>query len=466
MKPYILIADDDADVRKVLVSIAKSIGFEPIEAEDGEKALELLEKSPAQILLADLKMPKMDGLELLERAKSKYPKLPVIMITAHGTVDTAVEAMKKGAYDFITKPFEPKELKEIIMKAWEHKKKEDEETRSIGSLDEEKKIVGESPKLMEVLKLVEDIARTDATVLIIGETGTGKGLIAEAIHKLSARRGSLIKVHCAAIPTHLFESELFGYEKGAFTGAMTSKPGRFELAQDGTIFLDEISTLPIEVQPKLFRVLQDREFERVGGIRTLKTNARVVAASSIDLKQLVEEGKFREELYFRLNVFPIYVPPLRERKEDIPILARHFGEYYSKRLGVEFSGIDQKAMDALVAYDWRGNIRELENAIERALILAKGEKIKVEHLPNEIATRGLSSLSASSQGSLTDSTTSSDLKERAKLAQKQFERALIEDALRQTRGNISKTAKILKLSRRGLQLKLKELSIDPKKFKL
>lgn len=464
MRPSVLIADDDADVRKVLAGIVKSIGFEPIEAEDGEKALEALEKSPIQILLADLVMPKIDGLELLQRAKSKYPKLPVIMITAHATVDVAVEAMKKGAFDFVTKPFEPKELKEIIKKAFEHAKREDEEIRAIESLDEEKKIVGASPKLAEVLNLVENIAKTDATVLILGETGTGKDLIARAIHKLSQKKGNLVKVHCAAVPAHLFESELFGYEKGAFTGAMTSKPGRFELAQGGTIFLDEISTLPLEVQPKLLRVLQDREFERVGGIRTLKTDARVIAASNTDLKELVVAAKFREDLYFRLNVFPIYVPSLRERKEDIPILARHFGDHYSKRLGVEFTGIDQKAMDALISYSWPGNVRELENAIERAVILAKGDQVKIEHLPDEITTRGLSPLSAPSLSPLSDEG-SSDLKERAKLAQQQFERAAIEEALRDTHGNISKAAKILKLSRRGLQLKLKELQIEAKRFK-
>jgi len=464
MKPSVLIAEDDSDVRKVLVSLVKSAGFEPIEAEDGKAAWDTLEKSPAQMLLADLKMPRMDGLELLELVKSKYPKMPVIMVTAHGTVDVAVKAMKEGAFDFVTKPFDPKELKEIIKKAWEHKRREDEEIRAIESLDEEKRIAGESPKLAEVLNLVENIAKTEATVLVLGETGTGKDLIARAIHKLSQKQGNLVKVHCAAIPAHLFESELFGYEKGAFTGAMASKPGRFELAQGGTIFLDEISTLPIDVQPKLLRILQDREFERVGGIRTMRTDARVIAASNTDLKQLVTTGKFREDLYFRLNVFPIYVPSLRERKEDIPILARHFGDYFSKRLGQKFAGIDQKAMDTLISYNWPGNVRELENAIERAVILAKGAMIKVEQLPDEMVTRGLSPLSAPSLSPLS-SEASSDLKERAKLAQREFERAAIEEALRDTHGNISKAAKLLKLSRRGLQLKLKELNIDAKRFK-
>jgi len=461
MKPVVLIAEDDADVRSVLAKIVRSIGFEPLEAPDGETALDALDRTPAQFMLVDLVMPKMDGLELMERVKSKYPRMPIIMITAHGTVEVAVEAMKKGAFDFVTKPFDPSELKDILKKAAEHRRREDAEVRSIASLDEERSIVGESPNLAEALNAVEQIAKTDATVLITGETGTGKDLIARAIHKLSGRPGAFVKVHCAAIPAHLFESELFGHEKGAFTGATTSKPGRFELAHDGTIFLDEISTLPLDVQPKLLRVLQDREFERVGGIRTIRSNARVITASNTDLKEMVDTGGFREDLYFRLNVFPIFVPPLRERKDDILILAKHFGEHYASRLGLDFGGIGQTAADALLAYGWPGNVRELENALERAVIIAKGGQIGVEHLPAEIVegeggTRGSS---PSPERSATD------LKQRSRQAQQQFERAAIEEVLRETRGNISHAAKKLGLSRRGLQLKLKELHIEAGRFR-
>ena len=455
MPTVVLIAEDDADVRGVLARIASSLGFQVVEAEDGLAAWEQLQRSPADVMLVDLKMPKLDGLELIEKAKGLYPKMPIVMITAHATVEVAVAAMKKGAFDFVTKPFDPDELKAILRKAAEYKKREDAEISAIASLDEERRIVGESPKLLEVLETVEQIAKTDATVLICGETGTGKDLIARAIHKASGRKGAFVKVHCAAIPAHLFESELFGHEKGAFTGATTSKPGRFELASGGTIFLDEVSTLPLEVQPKLLRVLQDREFERVGGIRTIRTDARVIAATNVDLKEMVDRGEFREDLYFRLNVFPIVVPPLRERKEDIPVLARYFGEHYGARLGVGFGGISAEAMDALVAYSWPGNVRELENVIERAVILAKGAEIGVEHLPPEI-TGG---------GPRDEGKAPADLKERSKQAQQQFERAAIEEALRETKGNISHAAKRLGLSRRGLQLKIKELGIEVERFK-
>ena len=445
----ILVVDDEKNMRRVLAAMLNREGYISMEAENGQKALELFDKDQPACIITDLKMPDVDGLELLQRVKEKGPHVPVIMITAHGTVDTAVSAMKKGAFDYLTKPFDKAELLNVVGKAVNSLSKNLQEP----SLDisEDAFITGNDPAMDETMKLVDRVSQTDITVLITGETGTGKELIARAIHlKCSRRDHPFVAINCAAIPDDLTESELFGYEKGAFTGAVLSKPGRFELGHKGTLFLDEIGTLSQKVQGKLLRVLQEQSFERVGGIKTIKVDTRLIAATNSNLKALVDGGDFREDLYYRLNVIEIPIPALRDRPYDIIPLCNYFISKFAAKQNKEVFGVDPEVKSALLTYSWPGNIRELENAMERAVLMADEEIIAQNDLPPQIL-----SVPVNVEGKTTQGT----LKEVVKGATSRLEKQIIMEALEKTGHNVTRTAKLLGLSRKGLQIKMKALGL-------
>ena len=383
----VLVVDDEKNYLVVLSELLGEEGYEVLCAGSAPEALAMLAESDIDLVITDMKMPRMSGIGLLEEVKRQDPGLPVIMMTAYGTVENAVEAMKKGALDYITKPFQNEELKLTIRKAIDHRKLLSRHRLLAGELAERlgpHNIVGESAPMRRIFELVARVAATTATVLITGESGTGKELIAKAIHFGSPRREApFVSVNCSALAETLLESELFGHERGSFTGAVSTRKGRFELAEGGTLFLDEVGEMSQALQVKLLRVLQEREFERVGGARTIKVDVRLVAASNRDLKQEVTEGRFREDLFYRLNVVHLQVPPLRERTGDIPLLAAHFAAKYGRALGKPQLAIGPEALEALCRYSWPGNVRELENAIERAAILTPGDLIGPADLPEE-----------------------------------------------------------------------------------
>ncbi len=389
--PLILVVDDEEANRLALERILVREGYDVRHAEDGRQAmLRLREERPA-LVLTDLKMPGMDGLELMRAARALDPELEVVLLTAYGTVETAVEAMKEGAFDFLTKPLKRAEILRTVRKALERHRLVVDNRRLREELARAQpgEVIGRSPELRLLLEEGRQVALAQATVLITGESGTGKGLFARWIHRMSARRERpFIAVNCGALPESLMESELFGYEAGAFTGARSRKEGRFDLAQGGTLFLDEVTELPLAVQVKLLRVLQDGEYERVGGTRTLRTDARILAASNRDPERAVAEGRLREDLYYRLNVIRLELPPLRQRREDIPLLARHFLAQHAERNRKSLGGFSDEAMDALSAWHWPGNVRELENAVERAVVLARGEQVELTDLPPALRQAG------------------------------------------------------------------------------
>ena len=394
--PSILVVDDEEPNLKVLERLLGREGYEVRTARTGPDALESARAVTPALLLTDLKMPGMDGLELLRAMRTISPTTEVILMTAYGTVEIAVEAMKVGAYDFITKPLKRHEILRSVGKALEKAQLLAENRRlreQIASKSDTSGplggLIGRSDSFRVVLENVAQVAPSEATILVTGDSGTGKELLAKAIHDLSDRSsGPLIRVNCAAIPETLFESELFGYEKGAFTGAAGRKPGRFELADGGTLFLDEIAELSPAMQVKLLRVLQEGEFERVGGTKTVKVDVRLVAATNRDLERLIAQRAFREDLYYRLNVIPIRLPPLREREDDIPILAAHFVRSYAEKNRKEIRGITDEALDALASYRWPGNIRELENTMERAVVLCRSETVGIADLPAHMQPDG------------------------------------------------------------------------------
>lgn len=375
----LLIVDDEPNIRRVLTAVFEKAGYRVLTAENGRKALDVVSSEPdVNVMICDLIMPDLNGVEVLKSAKEINPQLSVVMITAHGTIKTAVDAMKLGAFDYITKPFDMDEIKLVVKNAAERSELLGENIhlkQELKSRYSFEGIIGSSSKMQEVFKIVERVANSNATVLIRGESGTGKELIARAIHYNSPRAAKpFIAVSCAALPETLLESELFGYEKGAFTGAVGQKAGRFELAHQGTLFLDEVPEISPPVQVKLLRVLQEREFERVGGTKTIKVDVRLIAATNRDLEQLVAEGHFRPDLYYRLQVIQVFLPPLRERTEDIPLLVQHFVEKYNKENGKCVKGVTDETMDLLMKYRWPGNVRELENVIERGVVLADADE--------------------------------------------------------------------------------------------
>jgi two-component system, NtrC family, response regulator AtoC len=466
-KKQILVVDDEPNLRRVLSALLDRDGYDVHTAEDGEQALEILREHHIDMLLSDLRMPKLDGMELLRRALAMDAELPVVIITAHGTVDNAVEALKTGAFDYITKPFDQTEVRTIVKKALRTRDlSATEASRLEDTHDDEIRygIIGRSTAIKELYAVLERVADTPTTVLVTGESGTGKELVARALHENSARRDKpFIKVNCAAIPRDLMESELFGYERGAFTGAVGSKPGRFELASGGTLFLDEIGSIPIEMQVKLLRAIQESEFERVGGIKTIRVDVRLVAATNSDLRKEIEAGNFRDDLFYRLNVVPIRLPALRERIDDIPMLWSHFLEKFNARLSKKIQGISEDSEHALMSYPWHGNIRELENVVEHAVLFADGEQIELHDLPGEIREAVLSPRprQVSTPAPALESTPGGveGLKEQVKAAMTRLERDLIQRALVQTGGNVTHAARLLKISRKGLQLKMKELGL-------
>src|SRR5438132_1791319 len=386
MADRVLVVDDEQSRRKVLAATLQREGYEVQVASDGEEALGALDRDGADVVVTDLVMPKMDGLSLLRKVVSSHPDVPVIVVTAHGRIDSAVEAMKAGAFDFVTKPFENAELKAIIAKA---ARQSDLNARNVIPAQEKKfaEIIGQGQQMVELQGIIGKVADAPSTVLIQGESGTGKELVATALHEKSSRREKpFIKINCAAIPRELVEAELFGFEKGAFTGAVQSKPGRFELADGGTLFLDEIGEVPPEMQVKLLRAIQESEFERVGGVKTTRVVVRLIAATSRDLTREIAGGRFREDLYYRLNVVPVHLPPLRERRDDIPLLVEHFRQKYNARLKKNVEKIEDDALAALAAYSWPGNIRELENVLERTILFAETTTIRAADLPPSLRT--------------------------------------------------------------------------------
>jgi DNA-binding NtrC family response regulator len=445
----ILIVDDELNMRLVLQAMLKKEGYAVTTASNGMEALKILQSDQMDIVVTDLKMPKLDGMGLLDEIIRDYPSIPVIIITAHGTIATAVDALKKGAFDYITKPFEQDELKHVIQKAVKTRRLDEDEALLNPDDIDRYGIIGSSDRITEIFETIKRVAPTTTTILITGETGTGKELIARAIHRNSPRKNNpFIKINCAAIPESLMESELFGYEKGAFTGAVTKKQGRFELAHKGTLFLDEVGELPKDMQVKLLQVIQEQEFERVGGLQTIKVDVRLITATNRNLLQDVKDGRFREDLYYRLNVIPAHLPSLRERKEDIPVLVNFFIEKFNKKLDKSVKYIDEKVTNLLIQYAWPGNIRELENLVERMILMARGDTIVFADLPSELKTAIES-----------DSTGQSGIRQKPfkdimKNHMEDIEKQVIISVLEECGNNVTRAAKQLGLSRKGLQLKM------------
>ncbi len=444
----ILIVDDDANHLKTLKAIVGSWGFAVVDADDGKKAVECVKERPYDLILLDIRMAEMDGIAAMKQIKAYNPAIPILIMTAYSSVDTAVEALKFGAYDYLTKPLDFEELKLTMERALEHSrlKVENQHLKERLSADYElRNIIGRSEPMQALVDKLAMVAPSEATVLITGESGTGKELVAKSIHHNSPRKEKpLIIVNCAALAESLLESELFGHEKGAFTGAVKDQLGRFEMADNGSILLDEIGDISPGLQLKLLRIIQEKEFERVGGQRTLKVDVRIVAATNKNLELAVEEGTFRGDLYYRLNVFPIYMPPLRERKTDILLLADYFLEKYAKENGKEIKRFSTPAIDMLMAYHWPGNVRELENCIERSVLLCDGGVVHSYHLPPTLQTG-------------TESDTLPELSMEDAVAS--LEREMIVDALKNTRGNITTAAQILKTTVRKFSYKAKRYGI-------
>ena len=440
-RPVILVVDDDPGVRDAFRLILED-HYEVLDAPDGPQALEVLRAAQVDLVLLDIRLPEMDGIEVLERIKAIDEGLEVILVTAVKTVRTAVAAMKLGAFDYLTKPFEEDELLALCNRALEKRSLEREVTFLRGELARTRdfeEIVGTHAAMQKLFRLTEQVARTTATVLITGESGTGKELIARAIHRQGPRRDRpFVAVNPAAVAESLIESELFGHEKGAFTGAYQRKLGKFELAQGGTLFLDEIGTLKAELQAKLLRVLQEREIERVGGTRPVKIDVRVIAATNVDVKQAVARGAFREDLYYRLNVVPIEVPPLRERIEDLPLLVEHFVRQYGQQFGKRVQGLSREALGALSLYRWPGNVRELQNVVERCVVLADGPQIELNDLPLDVL--------------IPDHRIRVRKADRLPLkdATEAFEHQIVLRVLERVKGNTSEAARILGVHRNSL----------------
>jgi DNA-binding NtrC family response regulator len=447
--PAVLIVEDEAKMRRLLELNLGEDGFTTLSAGDAEAGLKLLRENPVDLVLTDLKLPGLNGLEFLQAIKRQNAALPVVVMTAFGSVETAVEAMKAGASDYVLKPFSLAEMRLVIHKELDVRNLR-EENRSLrealGKRYSHPNIVARSAKMQEVLATVERVASTNSTVLLGGESGVGKDLIARAIHEKSRRAsGPFIKINSTAIPENLLESELFGYEKGAFTGAGASKPGKFELADKGTLFLDEIGDVPPVTQVKLLRVLQEREFERLGGTRTIKVDVRLIAATNRDLREALEQGTFREDLYYRLNVVPIDIAPLRERREDIPDLVRLFISQFCGESRRSIEDISREAMRILVNYHWPGNVRELQNILERACALAKGTVLEATDIHLDLRP---AKASTAADGFLPQGMTL-----------EQWEDEMIQEALRRANGNKSQAARLLGLSRNALRYRLSKIGI-------
>jgi DNA-binding NtrC family response regulator len=447
MKAKLLVVDDEKHIREGLQKALSLDGYEVEVAQDGKEALEKIDEEEIDLVITDLKMPRLSGEELMKDALSRYPYLPIIILTGHGTIENAVEAMRNGAYDFITKPLNIDKLSLIVKRALENSSLKRQNRELLDQLRKKysfENIIGKSAPMKKVFETIELVAPSRANVLIYGESGTGKEMIADAIHHNSPREEkSYIKVHCAALPETLLESELFGHEKGAFTGAIARKRGRFELAHLGSLFLDEVGEIPPQTQVKLLRVIQEREFERVGGELPLKVDVRIISATNKNLKEEVESGRFREDLYYRLDVVSIHVPPLRDRRDDVPLMVHKFMEEFSKENNKEVEGITNGALQALISYNWPGNVRELRNVIESIVVLTKGNIITEQDLPQYV-------LSKDEQ---------SHLKIPAGLTLAEAEKRMILFTLQNTGGNKTKASEILRIGRKTLHRKLGEYGV-------
>jgi len=451
MKGTILVVDDERSIRVGLRGLLGKEGYDVSIAESGEEALQLIARQSFDVVLTDLRMPGVDGISLLKQIKDRYPETVVVMMTAYGSEKIAVEAMKSGAHDYLVKPFDNEEVKILVRQVLEQCALRREVRHLHERLDAAfrfDKILGTGPAMQRIFDTVKKVAATDLTVLITGESGTGKELVANALHQNSPRKGgSFIKVNCAALARELVESELFGHEKGSFTGAIAAREGKFEAADGGTIFLDEIGDMPLETQAKVLRVLQEREFERVGGNRTLKIDVRVIAATNKNLLRLVQEGKFREDLFYRLNVVPLELPTLRERREDIPLLATHFLGAVASRYRREVTTLSPEAYGLLLAAPWPGNVRELKNVIEAAAVLSADPEIQAADLRlNQQEPKGEASLA-------------STFKEAKQRIVETFEHDFLSRALRRHHGNVTRAAEEMGLHRQQLQQKIRELNL-------
>ena len=442
----VVVADDEESARISLGQILREDGYHVLLASDGEEALRLVAAEQPDVLLTDLRMPGMDGHELLSRVRQGYPEVAVVIMTAHGTIRSAVQALREGAEDYLTKPVDVEEVEHLLDQLLKRRKLQAETRLLRERLDEKyrfENIIGRSPEMVEVFRMVEQVAPTQASVLITGESGTGKELIAQAIHQRSPRRDApFVKVSCAALPETLLESELFGHERGAFTGALARRAGRFEIAAGGTVFLDEVGDIPLGMQVKLLRFLQEHQFERVGGNQTLTVDVRIITATHRDLQALIKEGKFREDLYYRLNVIEIPLPPLRARTQDIPLLVDFFVKKYSGANGKEDRTVTDETLGALLSYTWPGNVRELEHAIERAVILSRRNEMDLTLFPSlphvdqpSRPARKVPAIAASME---------------------EIEREAILRTLESVGGSTSRAAAVLKISPRTIQYKLKQ----------
>ncbi len=460
IKQKILVVDDKPSTLESVTGVLEDIGFEVETALDGETALKKLDESLPEAVLLDIWLPGIDGLEVLKKIKQDWPVLPVIIMSGHATIETAVKATKLGAYDVIEKPISYEQLELTIRNALKYRDLQEENILLRQKATGRVELTGESPAMKQLKEQIAIVAPTDAWVLIQGENGTGKELVAQTIHRLSKRSNKpMVEVNCAAIPEELIESELFGHEKGAFTGATSMKRGKFDLANGGTLFLDEIGDMSLKTQAKILRILQEQKFQRVGGSRTISVDVRIIAATNKDLEKEIEKGNFREDLYYRLNVIPIYVPPLRERVEDIPLLFEEFmKEFGAKTRGIK--RVQPEVFEALSHYNWPGNVRELRNLVERLVILARGEEITVRDLPPNLRN--------SAQNVSTE--LSQEIKETAtiplysfpkdyKKAKQLFEKRYLEYQLKQYKGNVTKTAEAIGIERRHLHRKIKSLGI-------
>jgi DNA-binding NtrC family response regulator len=445
IKPKLLLVDDDKNALDGLVKILTHDGYPVSGVLSGYEALNLLSKKNFDIIVTDMKLPGMGGLSLVHEIRKKEESVAIVVITAYSSVKTAVEAIKCGADDYLTKPINIEELKLVLEKIWERqqlivqnrmlKEKLKDKYKSSG-------LVGSTPQMKQIFHMIADVAPSTASILILGETGTGKELVANAVHCQSDRAGmSFVALHCAALSEGVLESELFGHEKGAFTGAVQARKGRFEMADGGTLFLDEVGEMSLKVQVKLLRVLEKGEFERVGGEKTLKVDVRLITATNRNLEKEVSEGRFREDLFYRLNVITIHLPPLRERKDDIPILSNFFVIKYIKKYKKEIKGFAPEAMEALCAYHWPGNVRELENVVERAIVLCKKNTISVDHLPRNVVP-------------VKDDM--SVIKIPVGISLKEAEKEIIQKTLQMTHGSKKEAAKILGISNRKIEYKVKE----------
>lgn len=468
----LLIDDDELILETVGIMFKTQTDYEFSFCKSGENALDILSKKQFDLIISDVRMPGMSGLDLLDKVRAKANETPIIMLSSYGDVELIVNAMQKGASDYLIKPIEKALLIHAINKALEnrHLREEISQLRlQLKKMPPEHGIIGKSAAMKRIFEQIENIADTDTTVLIRGETGTGKELVAEAIHSCSVRKNKpLVKINCASLSETLLESELFGHEKGAFTSAIRKKLGKFEIADGGTIFLDEIGDITPRIQARLLRVLQEREFERVGGIEQIKVDVRIIAATNTDLEMAMERGIFRRDLYYRLNVFPIVVPPLRDRKEDIPLLAMHFLDIYNKKFGRNVNSISRPVLDRLISYSWQGNVRELENLMERAVIVCRGNTIRMEDVaPFGEPIKKFEECETASNQEVYRFTVNKNLsyREGKNALLKQYEREFLQTTLSQTGGSISRTSELMGISPRAVYEKMKLHNLNKADFK-